>query len=291
MKHRLYVLLLLIIIVLTALLVWQFGAEGEGGVYVPTPVMLDATVATYEVGITFHRGNALLRDQVWAGLQVLSADGTVGRIAQHWFGFDPTIIPPNPDATAALGEVRARTLIVGFDPASAPKSFFNAAGELVGFDIDLATAVADYFGWDLELLPIRWADREFELQSGNIDTLWGGVTLSETVVDRLYHTPPYMENRQVLVTMSDSGIRNLRGVRNGTLGLLAGSAAELALEENTSFRDSLGEVDLREILYSALIALQHGQVDAVLMDETAAIYYVLTRDGTAFGGRAYLLAE
>ena len=263
------------------------ACSGEREAYVPVPVIVDDVLATYEVGITFHRGNALLRDQVWAALQVLSADGTVGRIAWHWFGFDPTTIPPDAYATQALEEVRERVLIVGFDPASAPNSFFNDAGELVGFDIDLARAVADYFGWELELLPIQFADREFELASGNIDTLWGGVTLTDAIVGRLYYTAPYMESRQVLVTMSNSGVRNLRRMRGRTLGLLAGSAAELALEENTGFRDRLGTIDPRELLFSALIALEQGQVDAVLMDEAAALYFVVTRDGAAFGGRAY----
>jgi polar amino acid transport system substrate-binding protein len=181
--------------------------------------------------------------------------------------------------------VRERTFIVGFDPTSAPQSFFDTSGELAGFDIDLARAVADYFGWSLELLPIRWADREFELASGNIDTLWGGVSLTEQIHDRLYYTPPYMENRLVFMTMSDSGIRNLRGLRNMNLALLSASAAEQALAENEGFRNTLGEVRLEEHLYEVLAELEAGEVDAILLDEVAAVYYIRTRDRAAFGGR------
>jgi len=287
MKLRILVLFLIF-----ALLLGGFTACGrERTPYVPSPVMVGAVFATYEFGIVFNRGNALLRDQVWAALQVLSANGTVADIAHFWFGYDPTFIPPNPYATRALGEVRERTLIVGFDPGAAPNSFFNSTGDLVGFDIDLAQAVADYFGWTVEFLPIRWADREFELQSGNIDALWGGATLTEQVSERLYHTPPYMENRQVFVTMSDSGVRNLRGLRNGRLAFLSASGAEQALIENESFRNSLGELVPEELLYAALTALEAGDVDAVLMNEVAAAYYIRTRDTAAFGGRTPIVFE
>jgi len=281
MKLRLFTLFLLF-----ALLAGTLTAcRGEREPYVPVPVVLSQPFAAYEFGIAFNRGNALLRDQVWAVLQVLAADGTVNQIAWTWFGYDPTTIPPDPDATRALGEVRERTLIVGFDPGSAPKSFFNASGELVGFDIDLAQAVADYFGWTLEFLPIRWADREFELASGNIDALWGGVSLTDQIHERLYYTPPYMENRLVFMTMSDSGIRNLRGFRNMTLALLFASAAEQALAENEGFRNTLGEVRSEERLYELLADLEQGEVDAILLDEVAAVYYIRTRDRAAFGGR------
>ncbi|MCL2563174.1 MAG: transporter substrate-binding domain-containing protein [Oscillospiraceae bacterium] len=283
MKHRIIAILLILVLLLAA-------CGGGGEVYVPMPVLVDEVAATYEFGIAFHRGNALLRDQVWAALQELSADGTVSRIARYWFGHDPTIIPPDFEATAALEEeVRERAFIVGFDPSSAPMSFLNETGELVGFDIDLARAVADLYGWELVLLPIQWADREFELASGNIDSLWGGVTLTDAVRSRLYYIGPYKENRQVVVTMSDSGIRNLRGLRGQTMAVRSGSAAEVALSEDITLQNRLGEIDQREVLYAALVDLEQGRIDAVMMDEAAAVYFIRTGDAAAFGGRLDLI--
>ena len=288
MKYRICIILLICALLFGTLAACG-GGEPEG--YIPRPVIVGEVVATYEFGIAFHRGNALLRDQIWAALQVLAADGTIGRIAHTWFGYDPTFIPPDFEATAALDEVRERTLIVGFDPTSAPKSFWNEDGDLVGFDIDLAHAVADYYGWDLALLPIEWADRKFELASGNIDALWGGVTLTESIQERLYHIGPYMENRQVVVTMSNAGIRNLRGLRGRTLALQGDGAGTLALEENDRLRERLGEIDWRECLFSALHALEAGYIDAVLMCEKAALYYLRTGDREAFGGRVDLFGQ
>ena len=275
------------LLLIALLLVGTLAACGGGGeAGPPRPVILDEEIYTFYFGIAFQPGNAVLHDQIWAALQVLSANGTVERIARDWFGFDPTIIPPDATATERLGEVRERTLIVGFDPAMAPKSFMDETGSLVGFDIDLAQAVCDYFGWTLALLPIEWADKEMELRSGNIDCLWGGVTLTDRVQERLYHTFPYMENRQVVVVMSDSGIGNLNRMRDRSLALRTGSVAETALERNSRFYGRLGEVFSAESLTDALNEFERGRVDAVLMDETAALYYTRTGDTAAFGGRS-----
>ncbi|MCL2569151.1 MAG: transporter substrate-binding domain-containing protein [Oscillospiraceae bacterium] len=289
MKLRM-IAFLLIAALLLGTLAGCDGGEREG--YIPTPIILSGTLETYEFGVAFRQGNAALRDQVDAALQVLAADGTVSQIARFWFGYDPTIIRPNLYAVANLGEVRERTtFIVGFDVAAAPMSFFNPAGELVGFDIDLARAVADYFDWTLELLPIQWGNREFELASGNIDALWGGVTLAGRIPDRLYYTNPYMRNNQVFVTMSNSGIRNMRGVRGNVVAIRSDSAAEWALAENESFRDRLHEIEIHDSLCQALLAFEQGYVDAVLMDEVAAIFYIRTGDTDAFGCRMHLAID
>jgi len=288
MKVRILLLFLVI-----CLLLGTFTACGgsDSSSYGAVPMMIHDPVSTSELGIAVFRGNEVLRDQIWAALQVLSADGTVSQIARRWFGEDPTIIPPNRYATLPLGEVRERTLIIGFDMASAPMSFVSPEGDLVGFGIDLAQAVCDYFGWTLELLPIDWTDREVELASANIDALWGGVHLTESVRERLRYTEPYMETSQIVVTMSDHRIRNLRNTRGRSLAFRAGTVSELALIENTSFANRLGESIPTDNLFVALHALEQGEVDAVLMDRWAADYYVRTGDIAAFGGRTPLVVE
>jgi len=277
---------MLLLLLIALLLLGTFTAcGGSDSAYGSIPMMIHDPVSTNELGIAVFRGNEVLRDQLWAALQVLSADGTVSQIARRWFGEDPTIIPPDRYATRRLEEVRERTLIIGFDLASAPMSFVDPQGELVGFGIDLAQAVCDYFGWTLELLPIDWADREMELASANIDALWGGVHLTEGIRERLRYTAPYMETSQVVVTMSDHRIRNLRNTRGRVLAFRSGTVSELALLENTSFANRLGESVPTDSLFVALHALEQGEVDAVLMDRWAADYFVRTGDIGAFGGR------
>ncbi|MCL2828840.1 MAG: transporter substrate-binding domain-containing protein [Oscillospiraceae bacterium] len=282
MKHSIARRSLACLIALVLLFAALTACSGTPDPGPPVPVAIEEAVDTVPFGIAFRQGNTALRDQVWAALQVLSADGTVGQIAQNWFGYDPTTIPADPTATADLEDVRERRLIVGIDAAAAPMSYLDESGAFRGFDVDLARAAGDYFGWEVDFFPIAWTDREMELVSGNVDCIWGGLTLTDHILERMEHTESYMENRQVLLTMSHSGITNLRGMRGGTLALRQGSAAELALERNTGFRDQLEDIFPQECLALGLDALRRGLVDAVLMYETAARYYIRTGDAAIF---------
>ena len=282
-KQRIFAVALLLALLLTA--VSGCGNRRGNLPAVAHPVILGDPIATYEYGILFLSGNVALRDQVWAAMQVLSARGEVSMIARNWFGHDTTIIPGDFEATDRLGDVRERTFIIGFDPYNAPMSFFDASGEIVGFDIDLARAVCDYFGWELRAHPIDWANREIELVSGNVDALWGGINRLESVPDRLIQTDAYLENHQVVLVLSTANYRNHRALRGETLAVRNGSIGERALLENTSFADRLGDITARSSLYFALRDLSNGVVDAVIMDEVSAHFYIRTGDTAAFRQR------
>ena len=73
------------------------------------------------------------------------------------------------DADADGQDTAKETLVVGLDDAFAPMGFRDEQGNLVGFDIDLATAVADELGMQVEFKPIDWNAKEMELKAGTID--------------------------------------------------------------------------------------------------------------------------
>ena len=56
-------------------------------------------------------------------------------------------------------------IIVGLDDTFAPMGFRDEKGELVGFDIDLAKAVAEKLGIEVQFQPINWDSKEMELKS------------------------------------------------------------------------------------------------------------------------------
>ena len=56
--------------------------------------------------------------------------------------------------------------------------------------------------------PIAWDAKNMELESGNIDCIWNGFTMTGRE-DEYTWSEPYMENSQVVVVMEDSGIETL----------------------------------------------------------------------------------
>lgn len=73
---------------------------------------------------------------------------------------------------SSLERVRRRgTLRIGYDPTNLPFSFFNVDDELVGFDIELASALADALDVRPEFVPISWPGLPALIASGTIDVM------------------------------------------------------------------------------------------------------------------------
>ncbi len=73
-------------------------------------------------------------------------------------------------------------------------------------------------------MPINWDAKDAELASGAIDCIWNGFTI-EGREDQYLWTQPYMDNSQVIVVRSDSGIASLADLEGKVVMAQADSAA------------------------------------------------------------------
>ena len=74
-------------------------------------------------------------------------------------------------------EESKEVLTIGIDNTFAPMGFLQD-GELVGFDVELARAVAEKIGVEVEFQNIDWDLKETELDAGNIDLIWNGYSIT-----------------------------------------------------------------------------------------------------------------
>ena len=75
-----------------------------------------------------------------------------------------------------------KQLVLGFDASFPPMGFTDENGGYVGFDIDVAKEVATRLGVELVLQPIDWSAKDLELNGGNIDCIWNGMTLFQSLI-------------------------------------------------------------------------------------------------------------
>ena len=120
--------------------------------------------------------------------------------------------------------IEDKTLVVGFDAEYPPYGYMDENGEYTGFDLELAQAVCDLEGWELEKKPISWDSKDQELESGSIDCIWNGFTMNGREDDYTFSVP-YVDNSQVIVVAEDSGIETLEDLAGKTVGVQAASAA------------------------------------------------------------------
>ena len=183
------------------------------------------------------------------------------------------------DTTAAdtAAEAAGGTLIVGFDQDFPPMGFVGDNGEYTGFDLDLAKEVASRLGLEYKAQPVAWDSKDMELESGNIDCIWNGFTITGREDDYTW-TTPYMANKQVFVVANDSDIKSQADLAGKVVEVQADSSAEAALKENQDLANTFGQLLTTPDYNTAFMDLEQGAVDAVAMDVIVAGYQIKQRN-------------
>lgn len=192
---------------------------------------------------------------------------------------EPTDVP----ADESWAKVEAKgSFVFGFDAGFAPMGYKDENGEYVGFDIDLAKEVASRLGLEIVFQPIDWDSKVLELDAGNIDVIWNGLTITEDRKKEILFSGPYMNNRQVIVVASNSGIASKADLADKTVAAQVESSAMAAIRAEADVMDTFGDLIESPDYVQALTELKNGTVDAVVVDEMTARYYVLKDDPDAY---------
>ncbi|MBM6682871.1 transporter substrate-binding domain-containing protein [Collinsella intestinalis] len=149
-----------------------------------------------------------------------------------------------------------------------PWTFHDADGNLTGYDIEVARAIAAELGVEASFAEGEWDGLLAGLDSGRYDTMANGVSVTEQREEQYDFTEPYAYNRIVVITLNDSDITSLddlEGKRTAnTLGSSYATLAESCGATNTGVDDFNQTIEL----------LQQGRIDATLNDEVVFYDYL-----------------
>ena len=166
------------------------------------------------------------------------------------------------------------TLTVGFDAEFPPYGYMNDKGEYVGFDLDLAQEVCNRKGWELKKQPIDWDAKDMELSSGAIDCIWNGFTIQGRE-DAYTWSVPYVDNSQVFVVKTDSGISALADLSGKSVGVQKDSSALAALEgDQKALADTFSNLTQYADYNTGFMDLEAGAIDALAIDIGVANYQI-----------------
>lgn len=149
-----------------------------------------------------------------------------------------------------------------------------------GIDIELAVAIADKLGLELQIDDMDFDSSLLAVQEGRSDILLAGLSYSEERDEVMDFTTKYATGVQVVivkdgsgVTMDNLGDGKLIGTQRGTTGYQYASAAP----EDGGFGEE--NVLAYDNGATAVQALLNGQVDAVIIDQAPAEQYVAANEG------------
>ncbi|MGM0420750.1 MAG: amino acid ABC transporter substrate-binding protein [Bacillota bacterium] len=197
-------------------------------------------------------------------------------------------------AEDSLAEIQEEgKMVVGLDDSFPPMGYRDDSGEIVGFDIDLAKEAAKRLGVEAEFKAVEWDGVILSLKNGMIDVIWNGLTITPERDESIDFTQPYLENSQSIVVQADSDIETKADLADKVVGIQLGSSAVSAVESEPEVLESFAELRQFSNNTEALMDLQTGRVQAVVLDVIVGRYYISQRPGEFkvleddFGGEKY----
>ena len=170
-------------------------------------------------------------------------------------------------------------LVIGLDDTFVPMGFKDESGELCGFDVELAKAVGEKLNKKIKFQAIDWSMKETELSGGNIDLIWNGYSINDERKEKVEFSKAYLNNTQIIVTLADSNINSKVDLKGKKVGAQNQSTAVDAVEAEKNVMDTFdgGKLVTFEDNNQALMDLEAGRLDAIVVDEILARYYIKQR--------------
>src|SRR5574341_166083 len=173
---------------------------------------------------------------------------------------------------SALDTIRARgELLWGSDSeGGAPYVFPDPKdpSKLIGFEKDIADAVAKELGVRARMVQTAWDSLIPALERGDYDMAMNGLEIIPEREKRvLFSRPYYIYTLQLMVRKDDERIKSIKDLSGRKVGTLAGAVAHDVLQK-------IGGVDIKS--YSAAWPYEDlalGRLDAVFLDTPITVYY------------------
>jgi len=141
-----------------------------------------------------------------------------------------------------------------------PFNYMNDEGELVGFDIDIANAIATELGVKAEPITADFDGIIGGLNGKRYDMVIGSVAVTEERLKEVNFTAPYYYDGAQFFAKSGSGLSSIEDLVNGKVGVVTG----------TTFQEALGEMDnISEVLQFSsdvdnIMAVEQNRADGLV---------------------------
>ncbi|MEX1377985.1 MAG: ABC transporter substrate-binding protein [Eubacteriales bacterium] len=162
-------------------------------------------------------------------------------------------------------------LLVGVDDTYPPMEYVDENGDLVGFDVDFAKALAEEMGVEIEFKSTAWDGIFANLSAKQYDVIISSVSMTTERMDTMNFSTPYLANGQVIMVspeMADAITtpEDLAGLKVGVQFETTADIAATKQQETIDF-----ELIQYDDMTVCLAAMEAGQIDCIVADMAVAI--------------------
>lgn len=187
---------------------------------------------------------------------------------------------------AGCGGEKKTTLVMATN-AEFPPYEYRDGENFAGIDVEIAQAIADDMGLDLDIEDMQFDSIIPAVQSGKADIGIAGMTVREDRLVNVDFSLPYTTSTQVVIVTNDSAIASPADLEGKTIGVQLGTTGDTFssedIENATIERYNKG--------FEAVQALCQNKIDAVIIDREPAKVFVSENEGLKILDEAYTEEE
>ena len=180
--------------------------------------------------------------------------------------------PPPPPAP--------KVYTVGTDAAYAPFESQNETGAIVGFDIEVVSAIAAKAGFEVKFVNTPWEGIFNTLNQGDRDLLVSAITITDERKQSMDFSDPYFNAQQLIAVKQNSKVAKFDDLKKLKVGVQTGTTGDEAVSKLLGKTSTT--VKRFESTPLALKELEAGGVDAVVADNGVVTNYVANNTASQF---------
>lgn len=168
-----------------------------------------------------------------------------------------------------LSQIRDRgEMVFATEGTWSPWTFHNEDGDLTGYDIEVARAIAAELGVEASFAEGEWDGLLAGLDSGRYDTMANGVSVTPEREEKYAFTEPYAYNRIVVIITGGSDIASMEDLDGRTTANTLGSSYATLAESHGATNTGVDDFN------QTIQLLEQGRIDATLNDEVVFYDYM-----------------
>ena len=181
------------------------------------------------------------------------------------------------------GMAMAETLKMGTNASFPPYEYYDdETGEIVGIDAEVAAAICEKLGYELEIVDMDFDAIIPAVTTGKIDFGMAGMTVTEERLQSVDFTTSYATGIQSVIVKEDSAITSVDDLfaegASHKIGVQQGTTGDLYCSWDIE-DEGLGSVERFKNGTDAVLALTSGKVDCVVIDNEPAKNYIAANEG------------
>ncbi|WP_071395692.1 transporter substrate-binding domain-containing protein [Bacillus tuaregi] len=156
----------------------------------------------------------------------------------------------------------------------APFEYIDTAkgDDIIGLDIDIAKAITEELGYELEIQDMDFGGLISALQSGQADFVMAAMSATDERKESVDFSDTYYTSKHVIVSKKDSGIKSADDLKDKKVGAQLGSIQE---EKAKELAESTGySYESRNRIPELIQEILAGRLDAAIIEDTVAKGYL-----------------